>query len=108
MCIRDRSLVTACDEAGKLEKVEKLEIRGISELDDISWLSNMNSLTSLVLEIEDKFNITDLTPIMDLKNVNWIAISIPKEDKEGLSDDILRQVDELRSRNVSINFYTSV
>lgn len=102
------SLVTACDEAGKLEKVEKLEIRGISELDDISWLSNMNSLTSLVLEIEDKFNITDLTPIMDLKNVNWIAISIPKEDKEGLSDDILRQVDELRSRNVSINFYTSV
>lgn len=102
------SLIMACKEAGKLGNIERLEIDGISELDDISWLESMSSLTSLVLKIEDKFNVTDLTPMMDLKNVNRIEISIPKEDKEGLSDDILRQVDELRSRNVTINFLTSV
>lgn len=102
------SLIMACKEAGKLGSIESLKIEGISELDDISWLESMSSLTSLVLKIEDKFSVTDLTPMMDLKNVNRIEISIPKEDKEGLNDDILRQVDELRSKNISTNFYTSV
>jgi len=101
------SLEIACKEIGKLGNVEKITVRGISKLEDLSWLENMGSLGTVSLSVEDKFNVTDLTPIMELRNLKGVTIYIPEEDKKQLSDSILQQVEELRNNNVTINFLIS-
>ena len=102
------NLDEACREIGKLKNIERLNIIGISRLENLSWLEGMDTLNSVGLTIKDKFEVMDLSPMMELSNLSYVTLRIPEEDEENLSDDILEQIEKLGERKVAVNILLSL
>ena len=79
-----------------LSRLSELEVRGLDELEDLLWLEGMDSIYSMTLEAK-KFEITDITPLYSLDNLQYIRM-------EGLlSDEMRQQIEDFKIQRPEVN-----
>lgn len=81
-----------------LSRLSELEVRGLDAMEDLLWLEGLDSICSMTLEVK-KFNITDITPLYSLDNLQYIRI------EGSLSDDMRRQIEDFKIQRPEVNLH---
>lgn len=100
----DISAIQDLNDIGNLSKLQVINIWDHDgKIQDLSWLEGLDQLENLSLSV-DKFDITDLSPLMDLKNIRYINIhSFHSTDGAGLEENIVDQIEKLQEEKPDCN-----
>jgi len=85
-----------------LSNLSSLTINKLDAIEDLSWLDGMNSLQSLELTAKE-FNVTDLSPLFNLHNLQHIRIDGYLSDKKELDNIMKQQIEEFKEQNPEMN-----
>lgn len=102
----DAGAIQDWNDIGNLSKLQVLYIWDREgKIQDLSWLEGLDQLENLSLSV-DKFDITDLSPLMDLKNIRYINIhSFYSTDGTGLEENIMDQIEKLQEEKPDCYIY---
>ena len=79
----------------ELSNLRELRLIGIDNIEDLTWLEEMESLSSIYFSVE-KFTAADLTPLLNMENMQYFTISSDNAEELRLSDDVKQQIEKIK------------